>query len=160
MARYWAGSRGRRYTSRAGSCDGSTETQAGRSCMACPAAIAGATAGRPPRASAAVLGRDRPGTVERGCRRRRRRVCRGRDALVPGEGRGGDAEYRATTAQWHADRRAKRPKVAKLAAHDALRTYVQDRLAGRISASDGTIRPGPEVHWIGRRHGRRQDRRW
>jgi transcriptional regulator with XRE-family HTH domain len=59
--------------------------------------------------------------------------------------RGGYAEYRATTAQWHADRRAKRPKVAKLAAHDALRTYVQDRLAGRISASDGTVMPGPEV---------------
>src|ERR1035441_9117896 len=53
--------------------------------------------------------------------------------------RGGYTEYRATTAQWHADRRAKRPKVAKLAAHDALRTYVQDRLAGRISASDGTV---------------------
>src|SRR5665647_1219423 len=74
--------------------------------------------------------------------------------------RGGYAEYPATTAQWHADRRAKRPKVAKLAAHDALRTYVQDRLAGVISASDGTVMPGPEVRWIGRRHGRRQDRRW
>ena len=74
--------------------------------------------------------------------------------------RGGYAEYRATTAQWHADRRAKRPKVAKLAAHDALRTYVQDRLAGVISASDGTVMPGPEVRWIGRHHGRRQDRRW
>jgi IS30 family transposase len=29
-----------------------------------------------------------------------------------------------------------------------------------ISASDGTVMPGPEVRWIGRRHGRRQDRRW
>lgn len=28
--------------------------------------------------------------------------------------RSGDLEYRATTAQWHADRRATRPKVAKL----------------------------------------------
>src|SRR5919204_426944 len=28
--------------------------------------------------------------------------------------------YRATTAQWHAERRASRPKVAKLAANDAL----------------------------------------
>jgi len=74
--------------------------------------------------------------------------------------RGGYAEYRATTAQWHADRRATRPKVAKLAAHDALRTYVQDRLAGVICASDGTVLPGPQVRWIGRRHGRRQDRRW
>ena len=31
-----------------------------------------------------------------------------------------DLEYRATTAQWHADRRARRPKVAKLAANDTL----------------------------------------
>jgi IS30 family transposase len=35
--------------------------------------------------------------------------------------RGGRLEYRATTAQWHADRRARRPKTAKLAANDALR---------------------------------------
>jgi IS30 family transposase len=42
--------------------------------------------------------------------------------------RGGSLAYRATTAQWHADRRASRPKVAKLAANDALSKYVQDRL--------------------------------
>jgi len=41
--------------------------------------------------------------------------------------------YRATTAQWHAERRASRPKVSKLAANDALRKYVQDRLAGAIA---------------------------
>ncbi len=35
-------------------------------------------------------------------------------------------EYRATTAQWHADRRASRPKVWKLAANDQLSDYVQD----------------------------------
>jgi IS30 family transposase len=74
--------------------------------------------------------------------------------------RGGRLEYRATTAQWHADRRARRPKTAKLAANDALRNYVQDRLAGVISAADGTLVLGPEVRWIGRRHGRRKDRRW
>jgi transposase, IS30 family len=74
--------------------------------------------------------------------------------------RGGDLEYRATTAQWHADRRARRPKVAKLAANDTLRQYVQDRLAGEIVHPDGTAVPGPSVRWIGRRHGRRQDRRW
>src|ERR671937_878117 len=38
--------------------------------------------------------------------------------------------YRATTAQWHAERRASRPKVAKLAANERLRSYVQERLAG------------------------------
>ena len=74
--------------------------------------------------------------------------------------RGGLLEYRATTAQWHADRRAKRPKVAKLAGNHTLREYVQDRLAGRVTAPDGTAVPGPEVRWIGRRHGRRTDRRW
>ena len=68
--------------------------------------------------------------------------------------------YRATTAQWHAERRASRPKVAKLAANDALREYVQDRLAGVIARPDGELVPGPDVRWIGRRHGRRQDRRW
>ncbi len=74
--------------------------------------------------------------------------------------RGGDLQYRATTAQWHADRRAKRPKIAKLARNHELRQYVQDRLAGIITAADGTGIPGPKVRWIGRRHGRRQDRRW
>lgn len=72
----------------------------------------------------------------------------------------GDLEYRATTAQWHADRRAKRPKVAKLAANDGLRYYVQERLAGMVTKPDGTALRGPDVLWIGRRHGRRKDRRW
>ena len=74
--------------------------------------------------------------------------------------RGGSLEYRATTAHWHADRRARRPKVAKLAANDALRAYVQVRLAGAITRPDGEAVPGPDVRWIGRRHGRRADRRW
>jgi IS30 family transposase len=74
--------------------------------------------------------------------------------------RGGGLGYRATTAQWHADRRARRPKPAKLAANPRLREYVQDRLAGVIAAPGGTPVAGPEVRWIGRRHGRRKDRRW
>jgi len=68
--------------------------------------------------------------------------------------------YRATTAQWHAERRASRPKVSKLAANVALREYVQDRLAGTIAKPDGELASGPEVRWIGRRYGHRQDRRW
>jgi IS30 family transposase len=68
--------------------------------------------------------------------------------------------YRATTAQWHAERRASRPKVAKLAANKALRDYVQDRLAGVITTPAGELVRGPEVRFIGRRHGRRADRRW
>ena len=74
--------------------------------------------------------------------------------------RGGRLEYRATTAQWHADRRAERPKVAKLVANERLHDYVQQRLAGEITRPDGTAVPGPQVRWIGRRHGRRADRRW
>ncbi len=70
------------------------------------------------------------------------------------------APYRASTAQWHAERRASRPKPSKLAGNDALRTYVQDRLAGVIARPDGVDVPGPAVPWIGRRHGRRADRRW
>ena len=44
--------------------------------------------------------------------------------------RGGGLEYRATTAQWHADRRATRPKAAKLAANAA--PAVRARPAGRL----------------------------
>ena len=47
--------------------------------------------------------------------------------------RSGGFEYRASTAQWHAERKAKRPKVAKLAANTELRQYVQERLAGAIA---------------------------
>jgi transposase, IS30 family len=74
--------------------------------------------------------------------------------------RGGVLEYRATTAQWHADRRARRPKDAKLATNAALRQYVQNRLAGMVTTVDGAAIPGPQVRWISRRHGRRKDRRW
>ncbi len=74
--------------------------------------------------------------------------------------RSGGLEYRATTAQWHSDRRASRPKVAKLASNDALRRYVQDRLGGLIARHDGKLVPGPQVRWVGRRHGPRKDRRW
>ena len=46
---------------------------------------------------------------------------------------GGKMAYRATTAQWHADRSARRPKPTKLARSVALRTYVEERLAGVIA---------------------------
>jgi IS30 family transposase len=74
--------------------------------------------------------------------------------------RHGAAEYRATTAQWHADRSARRPKPAKLAANPMLRDYVQDRLAGMIARPDGTPVAGPKVVWKGRRAVHRQHRRW
>jgi IS30 family transposase len=74
--------------------------------------------------------------------------------------RGGGLDYRATTAQWHCERAARRPKPAKLATNAALRTYVQDRLAGLVVTPSGAVVPGPVVSWKGRRHGPRQDRRW
>jgi IS30 family transposase len=74
--------------------------------------------------------------------------------------RGNELSYRATTARWHAERRASRPKVAKLAANQRLCHYVQDRLAGTIVRPDGELVSGPAVRFAGRRHGRRTDRRW
>lgn len=92
------------------------------------------------------LGRD-PSTISRELRR---------NAAT----RGGRIEYRATTAQWHADRRAKRPKTAKLAANERLRAYVQDRLDGAVTRPGGKPAAAPTAQpWKGRRHGRRSDRR-
>ncbi|RDI45327.1 helix-turn-helix protein [Nocardia mexicana] len=74
--------------------------------------------------------------------------------------RSGYLHYRASTAQWHAQRRACRPRPAKLAANDRLREYVQQRLSGTVTGPDGAMVAGPAVEWIGRRHGPRKDRRW
>ncbi len=74
--------------------------------------------------------------------------------------RSGGLEYRATTAQWHAERSARRPKTAKLVLNPALHAYVQDRLAGLVKAPCGTKVPGPSIAWKGRRHGPRKARRW
>ncbi|NDR58736.1 IS30 family transposase [Pseudoruegeria sp. M32A2M] len=74
--------------------------------------------------------------------------------------RGGDFDYRAINAQWHADRSANRPKASKLALNPALRNYVQDRLAGLITTPDGIAFNGPVVVWKKRRAVRRQSRRW
>jgi IS30 family transposase len=73
--------------------------------------------------------------------------------------RGGGLEYRATTAQWHAERAARRPKPAKLAVNTTPRRYVQDRLAGVVTTPGGTEVGGPVLPWKGRRHGPRQHRR-
>jgi len=75
--------------------------------------------------------------------------------------RGGGLEYRASAAQWHSDLRTKRPKTAKLAKNQRLRRYVQERLAGAVTTVAGRCAQGPKAKaWGGRRHGRRQDRRW
>jgi IS30 family transposase len=69
-------------------------------------------------------------------------------------------EYRASLAQWHAERRARRPKPAKLAVNERLRVYVQARLVGDVR--DGAGRPvGPAgAPWSGRNKPHRGDRRW
>ncbi|MGY3436807.1 MULTISPECIES: IS30 family transposase [unclassified Marinovum] len=74
--------------------------------------------------------------------------------------RSGGFEYRATTAQWHADRAARRPKTTKLARHDMLRHYVEERLSGQIAGPDGDVVAGPTVRWTKRRSVRRQHRKW
>ena len=74
--------------------------------------------------------------------------------------RSGEFDYRAITAQWHADRAAQHPKPSKLASNPALRDYVQDRLS-RLIATPGSITfDGPVVVWKGRRAVHRQSRRW
>ena len=96
---------------------------------------------------ARVLGRS-PSTISRELRRN-------------AASRGGSADYRATSAQWHSDRRALRPKIAKLAGSPRLREYVQSRLDGTVTRADGTLAAAPGIKaWNGRRHGPRQDRRW
>ena len=69
-------------------------------------------------------------------------------------------EYKASIAQWHAERRARRPKAAKLVTNDRLLDYVQDRLSGVVRSPEGrTVGPeGPE--WKGRNKPHRGDRRW
>jgi AraC-like DNA-binding protein len=69
-------------------------------------------------------------------------------------------EYRASLAQWHAERRARRPRPAKLATNERLRGYVQDRLVGDVRDSAGrAVGPAGPV-WSGRNKPHRGDRRW
>ncbi len=96
---------------------------------------------------ARVIGRD-PGTISRELRR---------NAAV----RYGSSGYRASVAQWKADMAARRPKIAKLVADPRLQAYVQERLSGQISRSDGTVVPGPEApRFTGRNKPHRKDRPW
>jgi IS30 family transposase len=69
-------------------------------------------------------------------------------------------DYRATLARWHAERRARRPKPAKLVGNERLRDYVQARLSGEVRAPDGRV-VGPQVAIRkGRGKPHRGDRRW
>jgi IS30 family transposase len=108
----------------------------------------------------AILRAQQLGVREIGRRLKRHPSTISRELRRNASTRGGEATYRATTAQWHAERRASRPKVAKLVTNEQLRDYVQDRLAGNIERPDGRAVSGPDVRFVGRRHGRRTDRRW
>jgi len=71
---------------------------------------------------------------------------------------GGKMAYRATTAQWHADRSARRPKAAKLAHNVVLRAYVEERLSGAVAPpSEGR---GRAIRRTAPRSGACKDRRW
>ena len=69
-------------------------------------------------------------------------------------------DYKASIAQWHAERRARRPRVAKLVVNDRLRQYVQDRLAGVVRDGDGAVLGPAGPAWKGRNKPHRGDRRW
>ena len=69
-------------------------------------------------------------------------------------------EYKASIAQWHAERRGRRPKVAKLATNERLRGYVQDRLSGAVTGAEGKALGPPGPAWKGRNKPHRGDRRW
>jgi IS30 family transposase len=71
---------------------------------------------------------------------------------------GGKMAYRATAAQWHADRSARRPKPAKLAHNTALRTYVEERLSGTVAAPIQAR--GRAIGRKGLRSEACKDRRW
>ena len=121
----------------------------------CRGAICRLPSGRRSRCCSPVVlgsGRSRVGWVVR--RRRSPESCNAtRRSGVAG------VEYRASTAQRHAERRAQRPKPVKLAVNAQLRTYVQDRLSGTVQRPDGSV-AGPDIAWRGRRQGPRKDRRW
>ncbi|NKJ00908.1 IS30 family transposase [Novosphingobium sp. SG707] len=74
--------------------------------------------------------------------------------------RGGNLDYRAIAAQWHADRAAARPRPSKLATNPALRAYVEERLSGQVTDAQGIGFAGPAVVWKKRRAVHRQSRRW
>jgi len=97
---------------------------------------------------------------EIGCRLGRSASTISREIRRNATTRGGRLDYRATVAQWHAERSARRPKATKLAGNPALLSYVEEKLAGIVRAACGSQVPGPAVSWKGRRHGPRQDRRW
>jgi len=77
------------------------------------------------RATSCEVGRD-PSTIWRKLRRN-------------ASARTASLDYRASLAQCHAKRRARRPKVAKLVVNERLRGYLQDTLAGVVRDASGQL---------------------
>lgn len=73
----------------------------------------------------------------------------------------GRLEYRASVAQWKAERFAKRPKPVKLTTNLQLQNYVQYRLEGKVHDADGREITGPQqAPFKGRNKPHRGDRKW
>jgi IS30 family transposase len=69
-------------------------------------------------------------------------------------------DYKASTAQWHAERRARRPKTAKLITNERLREYVDNKLSGHVRTVGGErLGPAGPV-WDGKNKPHREDREW
>ncbi|ODU02850.1 MAG: integrase [Pseudonocardia sp. SCN 73-27] len=68
--------------------------------------------------------------------------------------------YKASIAQWHTERRARRPKIAKLVINDRLRRYVEDHLAGVVRDAEGRVVGPTGPRRTGRNKPHRGDRGW
>lgn len=69
-------------------------------------------------------------------------------------------EYKASSAQWHAERRARQPKAAKLVTQHRLRHYVQDHFSGAVITTEGEIVGPTGPVWDGKNKAHRGDRAW
>lgn len=70
-----------------------------------------------------------------------------REVRRNGEPAGAVIEYRPLAAQAYAERQAARPKISKLDSNIRLRTYIIDRLSGRIRLPRGVHKRGRSGQW-------------
>ena len=112
------------------------------------------------RAEIACLWVQRHGVRDVACRVGRAASTISRELRRNAATRGGNVDYRATTARWRAERAARHSKRARAAANETLRTRVQDRPASAAIAPDGTAAPGPAMPWKRRRQDRRRGMAW
>ena len=126
-----------------------------------PAAVSGRYLSFPEREDIAMLKAQKLGVREIARRTGRDPATISRELRRNASTRTYDLDYKASVAQWHAERRARRPKAAKLVANDKLREYVQQRLEGAVHGADGRTALGPAgPTWKGRNKPHRADRRW